>query len=241
MAKFPASNVTEFRSKRCKQRNKKNVGLEIYDIEPATKNQEIAFSQYEDDKHLFMHGIAGTGKTFLSLFLALRDVLVFEKYRKVIVMRSIVPSRDIGFLPGSQDEKSLPYELPYMNICSELSGRGEAYDILKKHGKLEFLNTSFLRGVTFDNAVIILDEIQNFEDHEINAAMTRIGLNCKVIVCGDFRQTDFRKETEKKGLRNFFQVVDLMPSFAKVEFQAEDICRSDIVKEYILARDKLEL
>jgi len=215
--------------------------FELKEIEPLTDNQARTFDAYDDGKNLLIHGYAGTGKTFISLYLALDDILTGKsKYDKIIIVRSVVPSRDMGFLPGSAADKAKVYEEPYREICNTLFGRGEGYEILKTKNLVHFTTTSFLRGLTFNNAIVIVDEMQNMLFPEIDTVMTRLGDNTKVIFCGDFRQTDFRKDDEKSGLFKFMQILGRMNNFEHVEFNQEDIVRSGIVKDYIIKKCKLE-
>lgn len=217
--------------------------FQLRNVEPLTENQRKAFQSYFDDnKNLLLHGIAGTGKTFLSMYFALSDVLSNNtNYKKVVIVRSVVPTRDMGFLPGNQAEKSKVYEAPYFSICTELFGRGDAYDILKNKKIIDFVTTSFIRGITLNNTIIIVDETQNLTLHELDSVITRIGKNCKVIYSGDFRQSDLTKEQERNGLRDFMRILDNMKSFEYVEFDQNDIVRSSIVKEYIITKDKLKI
>jgi predicted ribonuclease YlaK len=213
-------------------------------IAPMTKNQELAFDAWDDDYNLMLHGIAGTGKTFLALLFALKDVMMPKSiYKKVFIIRSTVPSRDMGFLPGSQKEKMAVYEGPYVSICTKLFGRADAYSILKSRDTVEFISSSFLRGETFDDCIIIVDECQNMADQELHTIMTRVGNNCKIIFCGDVKQDDLTSERKKEvsGLRAFMPIIKNMQEFEFVEFVAEDIVRSDLVKSYIIQRDRLGL
>lgn len=219
------------------KKNTKN-DLVLKEIKPKTKNQNLVFEYYNQNKNLLLHGLPGTGKTFLAFYMALMDLSnPFTKVEKIFIVRSAVPARDMGFMPGDLEMKMSYYEDPYHRICSELFQRDDAYEVLKKTGKLEFLSTSFNRGMTYENGVIIIDEIQNMALSEIDTTMTRIGKNCRLIVCGDYRQTDLNKECEKKGLTIFLEALDKMPSFTRIEFEVDDIVRSKIVKEYILARN----
>lgn len=215
--------------------------FELKEIQPLTENQGRTFDAYDDGKNLLIHGFAGTGKTFISLYLALETILTNKsKYDKIIVVRSVVPSRDMGFLPGTVAEKAAIYEEPYKEICDTLFGRGDGYQILKLKGLVHFTTTSFLRGITFNNAIVIVDEIQNMQFSEIDTVMTRLGDNSKVIFCGDFRQTDFKRDEEKSGLFKFMQILNRMSNFEHIEFSQEDIVRSGIVKDYIIKKSKLE-
>lgn len=224
------------------RREPKEFNLRIKEIAPKTENQKKVFQGYGEGQNVLLHGIAGTGKTFISLYLALSDVLAQgSQYKKVVIIRSVVPSRDMGFLPGKPEEKSRVYEAPYFGICEELFGRGDAYEILKSKFKVEFLSTSFLRGTTMSDCIIIIDEFQNMNEVECHTIMSRVGENSKVLICGDFRQTDLVKDKDKQGLAQIIRTVDRMRSFDHVEFTKEDVVRSGFAKEYIFARDSLGL
>jgi phosphate starvation-inducible PhoH-like protein len=218
-------------------------GLELKEIYPLTENQKRAFSSYKEGKNLILHGIAGTGKSFISLYLALNEILNEDpenkKYDNITLIRSVVPTRDMGFLPGKPKEKSEVYEAPYTAICSELFGRKDAYTVLKQRNDIEFITTSFIRGVTLNNTIIIVDEIANMTLHELDSVITRVGKNCKIIFCGDFRQSDFTKEYEKSGLLKFMEITKRMKAFDFIDFVEEDIVRSGLVKSYIIEKDKL--
>ena len=182
-------------------------------------------------------GPAGTGKTFISLYLALSDILEgYGDQRSVTIVRSVVPTRDMGYLPGNQKEKSKVYEAPYSNICSELFGRGDAYEVLKGRGMIDFVTTSFVRGITMSNTTVIVDECQNLTFHELDSIITRLGDNSRIIFCGDFRQSDLVRDEERKGVLTFMQILSRMKGFASVEFEEDDIVRSKLVKEYIISK-----
>lgn len=215
------------------------TNLQIKQFEPLTENQDLTFKSYSRNKNILLHGLAGTGKTFMSMYLSLREVLDKSKYKKVVIVRSVVPTRDMGFLPGTSKEKTKVYESPYQSICTELFGRGDAYDILKTKNIIEFISTSFIRGLTINNAIIIVDEMNNMTFHELDSIITRIGHNCKILLCGDFRQSDLTKQSERNGLANFMKILDSMGSFDYVEFDEDDIVRSGLVKEYIIVKDRL--
>lgn len=214
-----------------------NNSMALRKIEPLTATQRLVFDHYDDRKNLMLHGVAGTGKTFLAMYLALDSVLRKE-YRQVIVVRSVVPTRDMGFLPGNQKEKQRVYEAPYYAIATELFGRGDAYEVLKQKNMVDFISTSFIRGVTLDNCIVIVDECQNMTFHELDSVITRLGENCKVLFCGDYRQTDLLRDVEKAGLKDFMRIIDSMYFFETVEFHEEDIVRSALVKEYIISKLK---
>ena len=209
------------------------VNFELREIEPLTRNQLKAF---ESTQNLVLHGLAGTGKTFISSYLAFDDMAKGD-FQKLIIIRSAVPTRDIGFLPGTEKEKSSVYEEPYKDISNDLFSRGDAYEILKQKNIVEFMTTSFIRGITLRDAVILIDECQNMSFHELDSIITRIGENCRVIFCGDFRQADLRSN----GLKDFFRVLERMHAFTFIEFEVEDIVRSDFVKQYIISKSSLNL
>jgi phosphate starvation-inducible protein PhoH len=218
------------------------INFNLKRIEPLTDNQKLSFEAYNQNRNLMLHGIAGTGKSFISLYLALNQVLGDNsQYRKIVIVRSVVPTRDMGFLPGNNKEKAKVYEAPYYAICSELFGRSDAYEYLKNRNIIDFISTSFIRGITLNDSIVIVDEIANLTGHELDSVITRIGKNCKVIFCGDFRQSDFTKDQEKNGLMDFMKIIKRMRSFEFVDFQKEDIVRSSMVKNYIIEKDKLNL
>lgn len=219
------------------KKNKTLAGsnLDLQEIEPLTANQLKAF---ESNKHLIMHGLAGTGKTFVGCYLAFDDMAKGD-YRKLVIIRSAVPTRDIGFLPGSDKEKSAVYEEPYKDVAVELFNRGDAYQILKTKALVEFMTTSFIRGITLHNAVILIDECQNMTFHELDSIITRVGQDCRIIFCGDFRQDDFDNKREQSGLKDFLSILETTGKFDMIDFGIDDIVRSDLVKDYIVAKHNL--
>lgn len=222
------------------EEKKLNVGnLNLKTVFPLTENQEKTFNAYREGKNLMLHGMAGTGKTFISLYLALQDVLKHKTYENVTIVRSVVPTRDMGFLPGNQKEKSKAYEQPYFPIVKDLFGRGDAYDILKNKGIVNFMTTSFIRGTTIDDSIIIVDEVENMTFHEIDSVITRCGKNSKIIFCGDFRQSDLLKKEDRNGLLKFMDIVYNLRSFDYIEFTQDDIVRSGLVREYIIAKSNM--
>ena len=207
-------------------------------VEAQTKKQEQSIDNYRQGYNLILSGSAGTGKTFMAMSLALEDVLDKETpYDKLIVIRSVVPTRDIGYLPGSIEEKLDAYTGPYRSICTELFSDVGAFDKLVTARQLEFLSTSYIRGITLNNAIVVVDEVQNCTAHELDSVITRIGRDCKFIMCGDYYQSDLTKQSERQGLLDFLQIIDHMKQFAVVEFGWEDICRSDLVRDYIMTKE----
>jgi len=228
-------------TKKDRRSRQEKTSLSLKRIEPLTENQKIAFDSYYQGKNLLLHGIAGTGKSFISIYLALNELMnnSYNEYDKLVIIRSVVPTRDMGFLPGSAKEKSKMYEAPYYAICTELFGRGDSYELLKNKELIEFQTTSFIRGITFNNSIIIVDEMANCTLHELDSVITRIGKNCKIMFCGDFRQSDFVKDNDKKGLMNFLRIIRKMDSFEFIDFDENDIVRSNLVKSYIIEKDRL--
>ena len=215
-------------------------------VKPITENQKKAFDAYKKGKNLFLYGAAGTGKTFISLYNALQEVLRNDTpYDTVYIVRSAVPTREIGFLPGDEEDKTALFQVPYQNMVkfmfempNEVAFAG-LYDRLKNQGSLMFLTTSFLRGITLDNAIIIVDECQNLNFHELDSITTRVGQDSKIIFCGDFMQTDLQKQYEKEGMMKFMQILEQMDAFENIEFNIGDIVRSGFVKEYIINKIKM--
>jgi|TARA_B110000977_G_scaffold198721_1_gene284225 phosphate starvation-inducible PhoH-like protein len=211
-------------------------------LEPITANQRVVFESYKKDYHMVLSGSAGSGKTFLSMFLALEQVLDKNTpYDKLIIVRSVVPTRDIGFLPGTKEEKEDVYTQPYISIAHELFEDKGAYEKLVTQNALEFLTTSYIRGTTLRNAIVLVDEMQNLNFHELDSIITRIGDNCRFIMCGDYYQTDFEKKNDKDGIIRFLRILDEMKRFKHVEFTWKDIVRSDLVREYIMTKEMLAL
>ena len=233
-------DVLKFNKRRKRKTQvKQKQALHLREINPMTANQHRAFAYYDNGDNILLHGVAGTGKTFLSLYLALDELMYGDTNKeKVVIVRSVVPTRDIGFLPGKEHEKTAVYEQPYKALCSEIANRGDAYDVLKAKGKIEFISTSFIRGTTLDDCIVIVDECQNMTFHELDSIITRVGVNTRVLFCGDFRQTDLNKPYDKSGIKEFMNILDGMYYFNKVEFDFEDIVRSSLVKDYIIAKER---
>ena len=212
-------------------------------FQPLTNNQKIFFDAYKQgDYFIALHGVAGTGKTFIALYKAIEEVLdKSNPFNKIIVVRSAVQSREIGHLPGDVGEKMEIYEQPYRQICHQFFDRKDAWDRLEEQGHIQFISTSFIRGMSFDNAIIIVDEMQNLNYEEIDTVMTRVGHMSKIIWCGDYRQTDLNKrKSDVTGILKFFDIAQHMKAFTRIEFTPDDIVRSSLVKDYILAKLKYE-
>ena len=234
-------------AKQMKRKKPLNADI-LTDIEPLTDNQRIFFEEYAKDKNMFGYGCAGTGKTFIALYLALKDVLSeHTPYEKVYIVRSLVSTREIGFLPGDHEDKSSLYQIPYKNMVKymfEMSSDQEfdqLYYNLKSQETISFWSTSFIRGTTFDNAIILIDEMQNLNFHELDSIITRVGQDSKIIFCGDVRQSDLVRTHERNGIIDFMRIIETMEEFATVEFQLEDIVRSGLVRSYLISKINLGL
>ena len=219
---------------------------DLVEVKPITDNQKLVFESYKKGLNQFLFGCAGTGKTFVSLYLGLRDVLKNETaYERVVVVRSLIPTREIGFLPGDEEDKAALYQVPYSNMVQFMFKQPNEqafsmlYDRLKAQGSFYFLSTSFLRGLTFDNSIIIVDECQNLNFHELDTIITRVGQDSKIIFCGDFMQTDLTKMGERNGLHDFLRILEEMKQFNCVEFNIGDIVRSGFVRDYLIQKTKL--
>ena len=217
-----------------------NIFTSLVNIQPITNTQKKALQYFNEGSNLVLHGIAGTGKTFLACYFALTELIRYNsKINNIIIIRSVVPTRQVGHLPGNLEEKVSVYETPYESIFYELLKKFESYQNLKERNMLNFSTTSFIRGITFDNCFVIVDECQNMNLHELDSIITRLGKNCKIIFSGDFMQTDFRNINERNGILDFMTILNSMESFEIVEFSLQDIVRSSLVKEYIEAKTKL--
>ena len=225
-------------------KRKKPIGnTYLLDIEPITNNQKRLFDSYADDKHLVAYGTAGTGKTFISLYNALADVLdETTPYERIYLVRSLVSTREIGFLPGDHEDKADIYQIPYKNMVKYMfqmptdADFEMLYGNLKAQETIKFWSTSFIRGTTLDNAIIIVDEFQNLNFHELDSIITRVGENSRIIFCGDASQTDLVKTNDRNGIHDFLNILRKMPSFDIIEYGIDDIVRSGLVKEYIIAK-----
>jgi len=225
-------------------RRKKPINTDrLTQVEPITDNQKYLFDEYDKGQNLVAYGCAGTGKTFITLYKALEEVLDERSpYEKVYIVRSLVATREIGFLPGDHDDKAALYQIPYKNMVKymflmESDAEFEMlYGNLKAQETISFWSTSFLRGTTLNDCIIIVDEFQNMTGHELDSIMTRVGEDCKIHFCGDATQTDLTKASEKTGIMDFMRILEAMPSISKVEFGLDDIVRSGLCKEYLLAK-----
>ncbi|WDS61145.1 P-starvation inducible protein [Synechococcus phage S-BM3] len=231
-------------------RRKKPINTDmLVGIEPLTDNQRILFNSYEEGKNIYAYGCAGTGKTFITLYNALRDVLdETTPYEKIYIVRSLVATREIGFLPGDHEDKSALYQIPYKNMVKymfEMSSDADfemLYGNLKQQETISFWSTSFIRGTTFDNSIILVDECQNLNFHELDSIITRVGENSKIMFCGDAIQTDLVKTNERNGIHDFMKILKVMTDeFQLVEFGIDDIVRSGLVRNYIISKTELGL
>ena len=238
---------TDTSETRIKKRNPINSNF-LLEIEPITENQKLLFSYYDEGKNIFAHGVPGSGKTFCLLYKALRDVLdETTPYDKIYIVRSLVQTREIGFMPGNEEDKKSLFEIPYKNMVKYMFEMQDdaafemLYGNLKSQGTIHFWCTSFIRGVTLNDSIIIVDETQNCSAHECFSVISRCGLNTKIMFSGDIEQSDLIRMNERNGIIDFIKVVNVMPSFEKIEFGIEDIVRSPLVKEFVIAKKSLNL
>ena len=229
-------------AKQMKRKKPVNGDYLVY-IEPITDNQKTLFDSYNAGKHIIAYGSAGTGKTFFTLYNALKDVLNENTpYERIYIVRSLVATREIGFLPGDHEDKSDIYQVPYKHMVKymfQMSSDADfdmLYGNLRAQDTIKFWSTSFLRGTTLDNAIVIVDEFQNLNFHELDSIITRIGEDSKIYFCGDATQTDLQKTNERNGIVDFMKIIRSMPSFDLIEFGIDDIVRSGLVKEYLIAK-----
>ncbi len=230
-----------------RQMRRKPIGTEhLLNIKPITPTQEEVFDAWQKEKNLFLYGCAGTGKSFLSIYLALKEVLDEKsQYDKLYIVRSLVPTREIGFLPGDHEDKSNLYQIPYKNMVRYMFEMPDdasfemLYANLKAQETISFWSTSFIRGTTIDNAIVFIDESQNLNFHELDSIITRLGVNTKVIFAGDAAQTDLTKTYEKNGILDFMKIIDDMDEFSSIEFGVQDIVRSGLVKSYLISKMNL--
>jgi len=217
-----------------------NSKFGMRNIQPLTPTQEEMFESYRDGYNIAAIGTAGTGKTMCAVYLALKDVLQRGEYKQVVVIRSAVQTREQGFMPGSKAQKEAVFEAPYTDIINELFGRGDAYQILKQKQMVKFMTSSFVRGLTFDNSIIIVDECQSMTYHELDTIITRVGESSKILFCGDTKQDDLeisKNRADVSGLGDFLRVLNRIESFDTIQFTPDDIVRSGLVKEYIVAKE----
>ena len=218
------------------------------EVKPLTENQKVAFAQYGEGKNLLLHGAAGTGKTFITLYLALKEVLdESTPYDKIYIVRSLVPTREIGFLPGDHEDKSALYQIPYKNMVRYMFSMPDdnsfemLYDNLRAQETISFWSTSFIRGVTLDNAIVLVDEFSNLNFHELDSMITRVGEDSKIMFCGDITQSDLTRENDKSGISDFIRILEEMKEFSCIEFDINDIVRSGLVKSYLISKYNLGL
>lgn len=233
---------------RIRQRKKPINSDFLIDIQPITENQKRLFKSYSEGKNLIAYGCSGSGKTFISLYNALKEVLDPQTpYETIYIVRSLVQTREIGFMPGDESQKQGYFEIPYKNMVKHMFTMPDdpsfdmLYENLKAQKTIKFYNTSFIRGLTLNDCILIVDEFQNLSMHENDSIITRVGENCKIMFCGDATQSDLVKMNERSGIYSFMEILKIMPSFDLIEFTIDDVCRSGLVKEYLVAKHHLGL
>jgi len=226
-------------SKQSSTRTKKSTSWRkrLVDIFPFSQAQEDFFRYYEKGYNLVLSGAAGCGKTFIALHHALNESKEHQYRKKVIIVRSVVPTRDMGFLPGTQKEKEAAYTTPYENIVNELYGDSKVWETLVDQGTIQFMTTSYIRGITLNNSIVIVDEMQNCNFHELDSVITRIGEESRIIFAGDYYQSDFTRDRDRQGINKFLTILEKMNYFRHIRFEWEDICRSGVVRDYIMTKE----
>ena len=209
------------------------------DIKPITDSQIEAYEQWDRGRNLILSGAAGSGKTFIALYLALQE-LIKNRKKRLVILRSVVPTRDIGFLPGTQEEKEAAYLAPYIGVISEIfKNNPTLFTSFLKNGTIEFLTTSYIRGITLKDAIVVVDEFQNCNFHELDSIITRIGKGSRVIFSGDYYQSDFTNRKEKEGIGEFLKIIESLKHFKKIEFSWKDCVRSGMVRDYLMTKEKM--
>ena len=242
--KAPGSGMTAKQMKR-----RKPISQEyMLPVEPLTDNQKVMWDEWDKDQMIYAYGVAGTGKTFIALYKALKQVLDdYSPYEKIYIVRSLVATREIGFLPGDHEDKSSLYQIPYKKMVQSMFEMPDdnayemLYENLKAQETISFWSTSFIRGTTLDNAIVIIDECQNLNFHELDSIITRVGQDSKIIFCGDAAQTDLLKNNERTGILDFQRIIQSMDEFSLVEFGIDDIVRSGLVRSYLVSKINLGL
>lgn len=208
--------------------------LELNLHHPLTENQKRVLKSRKD--HLLVQGPAGTAKTYSVLARGLVKVSAGD-VDQIIIIRSPVEIRKIGHLPGDADEKMDPYAAPYIGLLAEISPKMN-YRALVSKRLLCFTPTTFLRGTTFHNSFVIVDEYQNLSEHELDTVMTRVGQGTQLCVVGDpAAQSDLPRHEQGEQ-------ADIIDTFASMEcvdhvqFSVEDVVRSGFVKDYHIARSE---
>lgn len=225
---------------RGKKTKTQSTGLKLVPVEAKTPRQKDFFRCFRENQVISLSGYAGTGKTFIAMYQALKAV-ENKDFDKLLIIRSAVASRQIGFLPGNKKEKMEVYEGPYISNATKLYERSDAYQILKQRNVIQFEGSAFFRGETFDNTIVIIDEAQNMSEMELYTLLTRVGENCKIIICGDVKQDDLTNERYKEvsGYINILQILDRVPDYYEaINFEIDDIVRSGFVREFIIASTK---
>ncbi len=219
-------------------------GNELSVISKTQLGEQDSYDVALDDPHTYVtsNGLIHHN-TFIAAYKALEEVMSKDNpFKQVVIVRSAVQTRDVGFLPGSLEEKNEIYQLPYIEICTTLFGRSDAYQRLVEQGVIRFITTTAIRGISIDDSVIVVDECQSMSWHELSTVVTRVGHRSKIIFSGDRGQNDLIKSKyDQSGLGQFLNVSRTMSAFQEVIFTPDDIIRSSLTRDFIIACDKLGL
>jgi phosphate starvation-inducible protein PhoH len=223
-----------------KASTRKTFRKSLIDVSPLTPSQLEFFDKYDQDYGLVLSGSAGCGKTFIALFKALEEAKASNYKKTVTIVRSVVPTRDMGFLPGTQKEKEAAYTTPYESLVNSLYGDSNAWETLCGMGVIQFITTSYIRGITIKNSIIIVDECQNCNFHELDSIITRIGSGSRIIFAGDYNQSDFTHKKDKDGFGKFLKILNRLNYFHEIQFDWSDIVRDGVVRDYVMTREIVE-
>jgi phosphate starvation-inducible PhoH-like protein len=200
------------------------------DVKPLNYIQEQYLDAIKQNDVVFGVGSAGTGKTYIAASYAAGE-LFHRRVNKIILTRpNIETGRGLGFLPGELDEKYAPYLEPFDNVFQRSLGKG-FYEYALKNKDIEPRPIGFMRGATFDNAIVLVDEAQNLTKTELKMLLSRVGKNCKVILSGDPDQRDI----SNSGLEDAIKRLEQIEGVEVVRFLEQDIVRSRMCKQIIIA------
>lgn len=199
-------------------------------LTPRTDNQKLLIDALKEYSQVFILGPAGTGKTYVTATFA-ADLYTLKEIDKIVITRPhVAVGKDIGFLPGTLEEKTYPWALPVLDVLQKHLGKG-AVETGIKNDNIEMAPLALMRGRSFDNAFIIVDEAQNITTHELKMLLTRVGEGSTIVLNGDVQQSDLK---EADGLSKVIHLAKKhMLPVPVIEFGVEDIVRSDICAQWV--------
>ena len=207
-------------------------------IKSRSENQQQLIDAYEKNDMVFAVGPAGTGKTYLSIALAVK-ALKEKAIKKIILSRPAVEAGEkLGFLPGDMKDKIDPYLQPLYDALEDMIPAVKLQDMMEKH-IIQIAPLAFMRGRTLSDAVVILDEAQNTTSQQIRMFLTRMGMNTKMIITGDLTQIDLPRE-QRSGLKEALKILDGVEGIGVVKLGQKDIVRHKLVTRIVNAYDKYD-